>query len=398
MDVSFSDRLPWPIPANPLSRALAARKAGGFPVLNFVESNPTRVGLDIRQEGFFAGLGGPAVELYAPEPRGIPSARDALAQWLGTLHGPKAPGPEDLFLCASTSEAYGWIFKLLCSPGEAVLVPKPGYPLFDYLAGLEGVEARSYRLWYRHPKGWSVDLESLEQGLKAGRARAIVLINPNNPTGSYISPQERAAIVGLASRHGAALIVDEVFYGFPLEHGDRSSFHGEEGVLTFVLDGLSKLLGLPQIKLGWIALSGPGPGTEEAAGRLEIIADTYLSAGTPAMRALPAWLRTVPAFQASLGARLAANLATLRSSLEGPASPHRVLRCEGGWTALIESPRLLGEEDLALGLLEQEGLYVHPGYLFDLEREACFASSLILPPEDFRKGAEAYLRFFDSLS
>ncbi len=394
----FSDRLPWPIPANPLSRALEARKVRGLPVLNFVESNPTRVGLGMREDGFFAALGDRAVEGYAPEPRGLPSAREALAQWLRSLHGPRAPGPAELFLCASTSEAYGWIFKLLCSPGEAVLVPKPGYPLFDYLAGLEGVEAKSYRLWYSHPKGWSVDLESLETGLKDGRTKAIVLINPNNPTGSYIKPQERAAIVGLASRYGAALIVDEVFYGFPLEAGGRSSFHGEEGVLTFVLDGLSKLLGLPQMKLGWIALSGPRAEIEVAGGRLEIIADTYLSAGTPAMRALPAWLGTVPAFQAGLGDRLGANLSALRSILEGPASPHRVLRCEGGWTALIESPRLLEEEDLALGLLEQEGLYVHPGFLFDLEKEACFASSLILPPQEFQKGAEAYLRFFSSLS
>lgn len=402
MLAKFSDRLPWPSPPNPLALALAERKKAGSPVLNFVDSNPTRLGLADRPLDFLSPLSGPSSYSYSPEPRGILPAREALAAHLAAKQATrgdrvKALGPEELFLCASTSEAYGWLFKLLCAPGDAVLVPKPGYPLFDYLAGLEAVEARSYRLWYRHPSGWAMDLDSLEAGLAAGRVRAIVLINPNNPTGSYIGAEERSAILGLAARYGAALIVDEVFFDFPLESQGASSFLGEEAVLTFVLDGLSKMLGLPQMKLGWMALSGPGSQVEEAEGRLEIIADTYLSAGTPVMRALPTWLEAAPAFQEALGSRLKLNLAELKRVLEGGASPHRVLRCEGGWTALIESPRLAPEEDIALGLLKEEGLYIHPGFLFDMEREGVFASSLILRPEDLAEGARRYRRYFETL-
>jgi aspartate/methionine/tyrosine aminotransferase len=390
----FSGRVPWPSPPNELSMEASRLRAEGRSLINFVESNPTRVGLGREGEGLAESLSRPEALAYAPDPRGLAAAREALASFLSAGHPSAAFSPEELFLCASTSEAYAWLFKLLADPGDAVLVPKPGYPLFDYLAGLEAVEARSYRLEYAHPLGWRIDLESMEAALSLGRARAIVLINPNNPTGSYVSPEERKAIVGLAARYGVALIVDEVFFGFPIEAGERSSFLGEKGVLTFVLDGLSKLLGLPQMKLGWIAASGPGPELAEAMGRLEIVADTYLSASTPVMWALPSFLGAAAAFRARLGQRLAANLASLRAILESPASPHRVLRCDGGWTALLEAPRFASEDELALGLLREEGLIVHPGYYFDMEREAFFAASLILPPGLLREAAGRYLSFF----
>jgi aspartate/methionine/tyrosine aminotransferase len=308
--------------------------------------------------------------------------------------------PHELFLCASTSEAYGWLFKLLCDSGDAVLVPKPGYPLFDYLAGLESVEARPYRLEYAHPSGWRIDLDSLRAALEAGRAKAIVLINPNNPTGSYVRMAERKAIVELCTRYGCAIIADEVFFGFPVEprpdSGGRASFVGEGGVLSFVLDGLSKRLGVPQMKLGWIAASGPSSELAEAEGRLEIIADAYLSTGTPIMNALPLLLETAPRFAEALGARLRSNLGLLRSILEGPDSPHRVLTCEGGWTAIIESPRLLSEEELALGLVREASLFSYPGYFFDMEREAYFTAGLILESEIFERGALAYRSYFDA--
>ena len=427
----FSRRIPWPAEPNALSSILAERRRAGLPILNFAESNPTRVGLARDGGALLGALAAEASLRYSPEPRGLPGPREALAAFyagrraLGGAGGAAVSetaaageaaaaqaaaaqaaaaqaagpllGPDRFFLCASTSEAYGWLFKLLCEPGEAVLVPKPGYPLFDYLAGLEGVEARPYRLEYFHPKGWRIDLESLEAALAAGRARAVVLINPNNPTGSYVGAEERRAVVELAARHGAALVVDEVFFGFPLEAEAASSFAGEEGVLTFVLDGLSKLLGLPQMKLGWIAASGPAPELAEALGRLEIVADTYLSAGTPIQNALPAYLEAAPAFQADLGARLKANLRALRLALEGPESPHRVLRCDGGWSALLEAPRLLPEEELAAGLLREEGLQTHPGYFFDMEREAHFMASLILPPEDLAEAARRYKAYFERL-
>ncbi|MBL8968063.1 MAG: pyridoxal phosphate-dependent aminotransferase [Spirochaetaceae bacterium] len=411
MKIPFSSRLPWPSHPNRLAGLLAERRAAGLPTLNLAESNPTRVGLE-RGAGFLAPLAAAGGLRYAPEPRGLPAAREALAAFTAAANGaPTAAipaaggrgaafprlGPERFFLCSSTSEAYGWLFKLLCEPGDAVLVPKPGYPLFDFLAGLEAVEARPYRLEYFHPKGWRIDLDSVEEALRGGRVRAIVLIHPNNPTGSYVRAEERSSLVALAARYGAALIVDEVFLRFPVGGRAEASFAGEEGVLTFVLDGLSKLLGAPQLKLGWIAASGPGTVLAEALGRLEIIADTYLSAGTPVMGALPELLAAAPAFLSGLGERLRANLATLEEILGGPDSPHRVLACEGGWTALLEAPRPASEEELAVGLLNEEGLQTHPGYFFDMEREAYFAASLILPGKELAEAARRYRAYFDRL-
>ncbi|HET7839426.1 MAG TPA: pyridoxal phosphate-dependent aminotransferase, partial [Rectinemataceae bacterium] len=241
---------------------------------------------------------------------------------------------------------------------------------------------------------WSIDMESLAAGLADPRVRVLVLINPNNPTGSYVGIEERERLVELCARRGIAIVADEVFYPFEVEAGPRSSFVGEERVLCFVLDGLSKLLGLPQMKLGWIAASGPRRELDEAISRLEIIADTYLSAGSPVMNALPRLLSGSESFCRDLRSRLRANLARLRSTLEGPDSPHRVLRCEGGWSAIIESPRLETEEELAAGLLREEGLWSQPGYYFDMEREAFFTASLILPPEVCAEGAGRYAEFF----
>jgi alanine-synthesizing transaminase len=395
---AFSSRLSWPAPDNELAAARAAAKAAGRPLIEFSESNPTRVGL--------SGLGSSrSLDFlleednlrYTPDPRGLTRAREALAADYASRG--LVAAPQELFLCASTSEAYGWLFKLLCDPGDAVLVPKPGYPLFDYLAGLESVESRPYRLEYAHPSGWRIDLDSLRSALEAGRAKAIVLINPNNPTGSYVRDSERRAILELCARYGCAVIADEVFFGFPVESrsGERASFVGESGVLSFVLDGLSKRLGMPQMKLGWIAASGPAAELAEAEGRLEIIADAYLSAGTPIMNALPALLARSASFAEALGSRLGANLGLLRSILEGPDSPHRVLRCGGGWTAIIESPRLASEEELALGLVREASLFSYPGYFFDMEREAYFTAGLILESEVLERGARAYLGYFDGL-
>jgi len=369
-------------------------RAKGLPILDFSESNPTRVGFGFPSLDCFLD---PANHGYEPAPKGLLRAREALAADYASRGGPSSPRPEDLFLCASTSEAYGWLFKLLCDPGDAVLVPKPGYPLFDYLAGLEAVEPRPYRLYYAHPLGWRVDLDSVHAALDAGKARALVLINPNNPTGSYIKADERKALMELCSSYGCALIADEVFFGFPVEGGQSSSFIGEDGVLCFVLDGLSKRLALPQMKLGWIAASGPRLELKEACGRLEILADAYLSAGTPIMNALPKLLAGASSFSTPCRERLAANLTALRTILEPPDSPHRILRCEGGWTAIVESPRLLDEEELALGLLREEGLWSHPGYFFDMEKEAFFTVGLILPPELLERGARSYAAYFASL-
>jgi alanine-synthesizing transaminase len=409
--ISFSTRLAWPARDNSLSTLRAEMLSRGQSFIEFSESNPTRVGLPAPELG---SLVDPANLSYKPDPRGLIKAREALARDYSHRRSPELEargaaargiargtelGPEQLFLCASTSEAYSWLFKLLCDPGDAILVPKPGYPLFDYLAGLDGVVVRPYRLEYFHPRGWQIDLDSLREGLELGRAKALVLINPNNPTGSYVGGEERRAILELCGHFGCALIADEVFFGFKVEGGaEEASFIGEAGALTFVLDGLSKRAGAPQLKLGWIAASGPGTELEAAQKRLEIIADAYLSAASPVMNALPAILDGSASFALSARERLAGNLASLRRILDTPGSPHRVLRCEGGWTAIVESPRLLSEEELALGLLREAGLYSHPGYYFDMEREAFFTAGLILPPEILERGARAYADYFAGIS
>lgn len=428
MRIPFSTRLIWPVSDNALSTLRAELNATGTPILDFSESNPTRVGFGPSKAVQESLLLPAADTRYEPDPRGLLPARLALAEDYATTllaqdnaeiastkgsatraaRTPARIAPRiecrDIFLCASTSEAYSWLFKLLCDPADAILVPKPGYPLFDYLAGLEAVETRPYRLEYTHPAGWRIDLDSVAAALRRGRARALVVINPNNPTGSYVGAHERDALVRLCERHRCALIADEVFYGFPAEDdaghvsaASRSSFVGERRVLCFVLDGLSKRRGMPQMKLGWIVTSGPERELLEAQDRLEIIADAFLSAGTPIMNALPALLSSAADFAEPCRERLTANMASLRRILEGKHSPHRVLRCQGGWTAIIESPRLASEEQLALGLLREESLWSQPGYFFDMEREAFFTASLILEPDELERGARAYAAYFDRL-
>lgn len=393
--------------ANALSILRARLKTAGRQILDLSVSNPTAVGLLHDPALLARAFGDPGNNRYDPDPRGIRRAREAIAAHVwGAAHASQAAGaaldPDKIYLCASTSEAYGWLFKLLCDPGDAVLVPRPGYPLFDHLAGLESVRAVGYPQEYAHPAGWRIDVQALRDLLRApggDRIRAIVLINPNNPTGAYVRESDRSEILELCARAGLAVIADEVFFGFPLRDGQpRRSFLGEEAVLTFVLDGLSKRLCLPQAKLGWIAVSGPAEEVARAQARLDIIADAYLSAGTPVMRALPVLLAQEACLVAGVRARMAENLDTYRTALEHAASPHRVLTCEGGWTALLESPRFAGEEEIALRLLDEEGVFAQPGYFFDMDREPHFAASLIIEPDRAREGIGAYLRLFGRLS
>lgn len=393
----FSSRLPPPPPDNELARAWARRKAAGLERLDLADSNPTRVGASFPEPDLLAALGDGANARYEPDPRGLFRAREAIAARVAREGPGEGFDAERIFCAASTSEGYSWLFKLLCDPGDAVAVPRPGYPLFDYLAGLEAARAVPYRLEYAHPRGWSVDLDSLEAALASGGVKAVVLINPNNPTGSYVGGAEREAVVALAERHGAALVVDEVFRPYALEAEAAPSFAFEERAPVFVLDGMSKLAGSPQLKLGWIALAGPPAWRAEAASRLEVIADSYLSASAMAMNAAPALLAGADRFVAGLRGRLARNLASLRASLEGPSSPFRVLACHGGWTALVEAPRLEPEEDFALKLIEEDGVRVHPGHFFDLERDGVFALSLILEPERFERGVALFRRRFEKI-
>lgn len=382
---AFSNRIGTSLETNALARALARARDAGVEPLNMAESNPTRCGLS--PGGVLEALSNPASLSYEPDPRGLASTRRALAARIGC-------GPDDLFLSAGTSEAYSWLFKLLCDPGDAILVPRPGYPLFEYLAGLESVRSVPYRLEYDHGSGWHIDMDELRAAALTSGARAIVVIHPNNPTGSYVSAAERGELVGFCADAGLSIVSDEVFLPYRLDEADARTLGGETRCPVYVLDGLSKLLCLPQLKLGWIRLSGPAGTVAEAGARLEIIADTFLSVGAPVMHALPALLPKADAFVAAVRERLLVNLDRSREVFGGTDSPFRVRRCGGGWAAILEYPRILPEEELVLSLLREEGVFAHPGHFYDFEREGFLALSLLLEPPRFSDGAEAILRFF----
>jgi len=394
----FSQRsIAGEVEPNELAQLRERLSAAGMPLKDLSQSNPTKVGLQ-RADALFS-LDSPENSIYNPEPKGLLRARTALSEHFA--HKNRDISPDNLFLCASTSEGYSWLFKLLCDAGDAVLIPKPGYPLFEHLAALEDVCTLAYPLEYAHGSGWHIDVAAMEAALASElgkRVKAIIVINPNNPTGSYVRNQEREAILELCERRSLALVADEVFFDFPLDEAvERHSFIGEERVLSFVLDGLSKRLGMPQMKLGWIAVSGPSREVARAKKRLELIADTFLSAGTPVMNALSFLLSQESAFVDSLLGRMRKNYSIYHSVLEAPGSPHRVLACQGGWTALIESPALLEEERIAALLLQQKGIAAQPGFFFDIERGVHFAFSLIIHPQWAREWSMEYRELFDAL-
>ncbi len=377
----FSSRIGSAHAQNAIAEKVALLKAAGSNPINLADSNPTRCGLLFPD--LLDCLPNPGCANHDPDPRGMLRARTVISERTGTR-------PDDIFLSASTSEAYAWLFKLLCDPGDSVLVPKPGYPLFDYLASLEGIIAQPYRMEYTHPDGWRIDLDGLEDSLRTGTVKAVVLIHPNNPSGSYVRETERKAIVRLCKKFDAAIIADEVFLPYNIDaQTPAPSFASETGCLTFTLDGLSKLMCLPQLKLGWMLVSGPAELKKSALERLEIIADTYLSVGTVPMHAVTQLMPKADAFVREVQARLRINLDSLRKCFEYSNSPYRVYRCEAGWTALLEIPRILSEEAIVLDLLETCGILVHPGYFFDCEREGILAISLIVPPEIFTTGIAA---------
>ena len=393
----FSKRINFSAARNTLDLERGEHLRRGLPLFDLSQSNPTLTGLGHEAEELNAAFADGRNAAYSPDPRGLAHARSEIARH---LEGPgRSVDPDRLLLCASTSEAYSYLFKLLCNPGDAVLVPKPGYPLFDHLAALESVEALGYRLEYNHPQGWGIDIASMEKILDAPggvRVKAIVLINPNNPTGSYVQVSEFDAILELCRRHSLALISDEVFFGYPLEpRADPVSLLGNSEVLTFALDGFSKRLCLPQVKLGWICVSGPGDLVFRAISALELISDAFLSAGTPIMNAAGPLLRNEEAVRLPVLERMKQVMGIYREALLYDGSPHRILACEGGWTALVQSPRFAAEEELVRGLIREKGLYVQPGYFFDMEKEAFFAFSLIVRPEDARRAVLEYREYFE---
>ena len=388
--MGLSRRLPPHAQPNAITLRMDALRAAGTPIVDLTESNPTQVGLHY-PEGFLAPLSAAGAETYAPEPLGLASARTAVATD-GSRRGVTVD-PARVVLSASSSESYSWLFKLLCDPGDRVLVPRPSYPLFEHLARLEAVEVDTYALDY-HGR-WEVDLHSVELGITA-ETRVVIAVSPNNPTGSYLSGAEAESLIALTARHGLALVVDEVFADYPLGRGAASVTDiacladGRSGALVATLGGLSKSAGLPQLKLGWMVLGGDADRVAEALAGLELIADSYLSVSTPVQVAAPALLEAGADVRRQIQERTAANLATLRA-VAGRHPECDVLPVEGGWSSVVRVPATRSEEQLVLHLLEQEHVLVHPGYFFDFPSEAYLVVSLLPPPAVFRDAVERVL-------
>ena len=369
----FSSRLPQTLAPNAISRAIAAVRASGTPLLDLTETNPTAVGLPYPAD-LLAPLADPRGVRYRPEPRGLAVAREAVAAEYAR-DGLAVP-PDRVVLTASTSEAYALLFKLLCNPGDDVLVPQPSYPLFDLLTRLDGVPSRPYRLEYHGV--WSIDRGSLEEALTPS-SRAILVVSPNNPTGSMLRAADRAWLLELCAARGLALIADEVFAAYPLgPRADACSIvsAGDTRALTVSLGGLSKSAGLPQVKLGWMVVQGPEVLVAEALERLDLICDTYLSVSTPVQLAAPRLIEAGRGLRAAIAARLADNLAALGERLTGwPAAT--LLEPEGGWSAVIEVPATHAEEALVLRALRDARVMIHPGHFFDFAHEAFLVMSLL---------------------
>jgi hypothetical protein len=375
----FSARFKWNLETNQLAKLIDEKKRAGVNLLDLTESNPTRCGFDYPVSELLSALTQPETLRYDPQPRGLWSARQAVADHYQTRG--QTIDPEHIFLTASTSEAYSWLFKLLTDPGDAILVPQPSYPLFEFLAALEGITLQPYQLQYLHPRGWRLDFDSMAQA-RTARTRAVILVNPNNPTGSYLKQSESAQLAAFCREHNLALIVDEVFSDYALtEDRERVTDFSVMPTLTLVLNGFSKTLALPQMKLGWIVVHGATSLRNEAETRLELIADTFLSVNSPVQWAAPQWLQWRIFLQQQILVRVQTNLALLAQV--GENSPCRLLKVEGGWCATLEIPRRHSEEEFVLQLLAEDNVLVHPGYFFDFPREAFLVLSLLPRPEIF---------------
>jgi alanine-synthesizing transaminase len=387
----FSERARWNLTPNAVAVAVAARRASGRPFDDLTESNPTAAGLSLDFGSAFEALSSEAVRRYEPDPRGLLAPREAVRAYYGARG--YDVGVDRIVLTASTSEAYGWIFKLLCDPGDDVLVAQPSYPLFDDLAKLEGVALRPFALSYEGR--WELDLEALLTALTP-RTRAVLLVHPNNPTGSLVSRESLNAVVDLCRTRGLALVVDEVFgdYTWREDPTRAGSAVDVRDALTFTLSGLSKVVAAPQIKLGWIVVGGPDTLRDEALSRLEMIADSYLSVSAPAQHAAGAFLSRREEIQRALMTRVRANLRAITARLHAE-SRATLLAADAGWYAVLRVPRTRREEEWTLELLDQDDVLVQPGWLFDFAREAYLVVSL-LPREDvFARAIERLLARVD---
>ncbi len=379
----FSSRLNWDLGPNPLSALREKKRRDQARILDLTESNPTRAGLVYPDQQILDALADPRGLRYDPQPLGLPSAREAVSRYY--FERSEDVPPERILLTASTSEAYAYLFKLLADPGDEILAPRPSYPLFEFLAGMESVQVRQYPLLY--DGCWRIDFDALISAVTT-RTRAIVVVNPNNPTGSFLKLDELGRLVELAAERKIAILSDEVFsdYAFADNPSRAGTLTSVSKALTFSMSGLSKICGLPQLKLGWIIASGPGH--EAAMERLELIADTYLSVGSPAQVALPVLLSAGAGVRRQILHRTRSNLAYLRDAISGD-SVCRTLHVEGGWYAIVQVPRTRTEEEWVITLLSESNVLVQPGFFFDFDSEAFLVVSLLTAPEVFQEGVRA---------
>lgn len=434
----FSERTNWRLARNRFTEAVEEARSRGVRLLDLTVSNPTRVGLEYDSAAILGALGSERGLDYDPQAKGLLKAREAVVRYYSELfargerdvassvsttrdesvpsEGPVTLDPERIVLTASTSEGYSYVFRLLCNAGDELLVPKPSYPLFEFLADLQDVRLVPYPLIYDH--GWQMDFHSMEKAV-GSRTRGVVLVHPNNPTGSYVHASERGLLNAFCRAHGLAVIVDEVFldYGFEdsatLEENSRflhartdrhapiralgrddkaGSFAGNDELLTFTLSGLSKISALPQMKVAWIVTSGPADQVAPAMARLEVIADTYLSMNAPVQWAVPVMLEQRRSIQRQLMTRVETNLAELDQQLAAQKSCQRLL-VEGGWYAVLRVPVTRSDEALAIELVREKSVLVHPGHFYDFESDGYLVVSLIGPEGEFAEGCRRVLEY-----
>jgi alanine-synthesizing transaminase len=407
----FSDRSNWKLAQNRFTTALDEVRASGTKTLDLTVSNPTRAGLHFDEQAILGALASPLALDYDPQSKGLREAREAVAGYYRAEHGIIDVDAEQIVLTTSTSEGYSFVFRLLCNAGDELLVPKPSYPLFEFLGDLQDVRLVPYPLIYDH--GWQMDFPSLQESVTE-RTRGVVVVHPNNPTGSYVHAEEAGMLNSFCRERGLAVIVDEVFLDYGLKtsrdktsaqeennqgaalcrigQGDglQGSFAGNQEVLTFTLSGLSKVAALPQMKVAWVVTSGPRELQAAALGRLEVIADTYLSMNAPIQWAVPTLLEQRKSVRPQLLQRATKNLAEMDRQLAGQTNCQR-LCVEGGWYAVLRVPVTRSDEELAIELAREKAVLVHPGHFYDFPRDGYLVLSLITPLADFASGFAAVL-------
>jgi alanine-synthesizing transaminase len=383
----FSSRTNWDLAVNPLSLALERHRDSGRTLLDLTVSNPTECGF-AHDASILSALAHPGSLAYTPEPRGLAVARRAVSEYFAGRGD--CVSVDELFLTTSTSEAYSFVFRLLCDPGDEILIPAPSYPLFDYLAELSDVKLVRYPLVYDH--GWQIDFHELERAITA-RTRGVIVVHPNNPTGHFCKVGEIERLNEICSRASLGIIADEVFLDFSLSGERFAGFAGNLPALTFVLSGISKICGLPQMKVAWLAVSGPADLKRVAIERLEVIADTFLSMNAPVQLALPSFLELRHEFRRGLMERVRANLAELDGRLAGQTACSR-LEFEGGWYAVLRVPVTRSDEELAIELISSRDVYVHPGHFFDFPRDGYLVVSLLANESVFSDAISRLISFF----